>query len=50
MSVPMIRDFAPSAELMYSVLMPAQLILLVVVLVAGYELTELTWARSMTGG
>jgi exo-beta-1,3-glucanase (GH17 family)/cellulose synthase/poly-beta-1,6-N-acetylglucosamine synthase-like glycosyltransferase len=47
MSVPVIRDFAPSTELMYSVLMPAQLILLIVVLIAGYELTELTWARQM---
>jgi cellulose synthase/poly-beta-1,6-N-acetylglucosamine synthase-like glycosyltransferase/exo-beta-1,3-glucanase (GH17 family) len=47
MSVPMIRDFAPSAELMYSVLLPAQVILLVVVLIAGYELTELTWARQL---
>lgn len=45
MSVPVIRDFAPSTELMYSVLMPAQIILLVVVLIAGYELTELTWTR-----
>ncbi|OIQ98347.1 cellulose synthase 1 [mine drainage metagenome] len=44
-TVPMIRDFAPSTELMYSVLMPAQLILLVVVLIAGYEMTELTWTR-----
>ncbi|MDR3440054.1 glycosyltransferase [Telmatospirillum sp.] len=47
MSVPMIRDFAPSAELLYTVLMPAQIILLVVVLIAGYELTELTWARQL---
>ena len=47
MSVPVIRDFAPSTQLMYSVLMPAQLILLIVVLIAGYELTELTWARQM---
>jgi cellulose synthase/poly-beta-1,6-N-acetylglucosamine synthase-like glycosyltransferase len=46
MSVPMIRDFAPSAELMYSVLLPAQVILLVVVLIGGYELTQLTWART----
>ena len=45
MSVPVIRDFAPSAELMYSVLLPAQMILLIVVLIAGYELTELTWTR-----
>ncbi len=44
-SVPVIRDFAPSTELMYSFLMPAQLVLLIVVLIAGYELTELTWAR-----
>ena len=44
MSVPVIRDFAPSTELLYSVLMPAQLILLTVVLIAGYEMTQLTWA------
>jgi cellulose synthase/poly-beta-1,6-N-acetylglucosamine synthase-like glycosyltransferase/exo-beta-1,3-glucanase (GH17 family) len=44
-SVPMIRDFAPSTQLMYSVLMPAQLVLLIVILIAGYELTQLTWAR-----
>jgi len=49
-SVPMIRDFAPSTELMYSVLMPAQFILLVVVLIAGYEMTELTWARQPRRG
>jgi exo-beta-1,3-glucanase (GH17 family)/cellulose synthase/poly-beta-1,6-N-acetylglucosamine synthase-like glycosyltransferase len=47
MSVPVIRDFAPSAELMYSVLIPAQVILLIVVLIGGYELTQLTWARQM---
>lgn len=47
MSVPMIRDFAPSTELMYSVLLPAQILLLVVVLISGYEMTELTWARQM---
>jgi exo-beta-1,3-glucanase (GH17 family)/cellulose synthase/poly-beta-1,6-N-acetylglucosamine synthase-like glycosyltransferase len=47
MSVPVIRDFAPSTKLMYSVLMPAQFILLVVVLIAGYELAELTWARQI---
>jgi cellulose synthase/poly-beta-1,6-N-acetylglucosamine synthase-like glycosyltransferase/exo-beta-1,3-glucanase (GH17 family) len=47
MSVPVIRDFAPSTELMYSVLLPAQMILLVVVLIGGYELTQLTWTRSM---
>lgn len=47
MSVPVIRDFAPSTELMYSVLLPAQMILLVIVLIGGYELTQLTWTRSM---
>jgi exo-beta-1,3-glucanase (GH17 family)/glycosyltransferase involved in cell wall biosynthesis len=47
MSIPMIRDFAPSPELMYSVLLPAQLILLVIVLIAGYEITELTWVRQI---
>jgi len=47
MSVPVIRDFAPSTELMYSVLLPAQVILLVIVLIAGYEMTQLTWARTM---
>jgi exo-beta-1,3-glucanase (GH17 family)/glycosyltransferase involved in cell wall biosynthesis len=47
MSVPVIRDFAPSTKLMYSVLMPAQFLLLIVVLIAGYELTELTWARQI---
>jgi exo-beta-1,3-glucanase (GH17 family)/cellulose synthase/poly-beta-1,6-N-acetylglucosamine synthase-like glycosyltransferase len=47
MSVPMIRDFAPSAELMYSVLIPALLLLLIVVLIAGYEMTELTWAQQI---
>ena len=49
-SVPMIRDFAPSKELMYSVMMPAQFVLLVVVLIAGYEMTELTWARQPRRG
>jgi cellulose synthase/poly-beta-1,6-N-acetylglucosamine synthase-like glycosyltransferase/exo-beta-1,3-glucanase (GH17 family) len=47
MSVPVIRDFAPSTELMYSVLLPAQMILLIVVLIGGYEMTQLTWARAM---
>jgi len=44
MSTPMIRDLAPTTELMIGVLLPAQLLLLVVVLISGIELTELTWA------
>ena len=47
MSMPVLRDFAPSAELMYPVLLPALLVLLVVVLIAGYELTELTWSGDL---
>ncbi len=46
-SVPILRDFAPSVELLFSVLVPALLLLVVVVLVAGYELTELTWAGQL---
>ncbi len=47
MSVPMIKDFAPATEVMFSFLLPLQVMLLVVVLISGFELTELTWARSM---
>ncbi|MGE5504820.1 MAG: glycosyltransferase [Actinomycetota bacterium] len=50
MSVPMIRDMAPATELMIGVLLPAQLLLLVVVLISGIELTELTWAGRMRRG
>jgi exo-beta-1,3-glucanase (GH17 family)/cellulose synthase/poly-beta-1,6-N-acetylglucosamine synthase-like glycosyltransferase len=45
MSVPMIRDLAPATELMIGVMLPAQMLLLVVVLIAGIEMTELTWAN-----
>ncbi|HSV29540.1 MAG TPA: glycosyl hydrolase family 17 protein, partial [Candidatus Omnitrophota bacterium] len=44
MSTPMVRDLAPATSLMVGVLLPAQLLLLVVVLINGIELTELTWA------
>jgi exo-beta-1,3-glucanase (GH17 family)/cellulose synthase/poly-beta-1,6-N-acetylglucosamine synthase-like glycosyltransferase len=44
MSTPMVRDLAPATELMVGVLLPAQLLLLVVVLINGIELTELTWS------
>ncbi len=47
LSTPVLRDFAPSTQLLYSVLAPALLILLIVVLISGYELTELTWTRQM---
>ncbi|MEW5727669.1 MAG: glycosyltransferase, partial [Pseudomonadota bacterium] len=44
MSTPVMRDLAPATELMVGVLLPAQLLLLVVVLINGIELTELTWS------
>ncbi len=47
MSVPVIRDTAPGHGLLYAVLVPSQLLLLVVVLIAGFELTQLTWASRM---
>jgi exo-beta-1,3-glucanase (GH17 family)/cellulose synthase/poly-beta-1,6-N-acetylglucosamine synthase-like glycosyltransferase len=47
MSEPVIRDFAPSAEIMYTVMIPALTVLLVIVLIGGYELTQLTWSREM---
>ncbi|MBY0429601.1 MAG: glycosyltransferase, partial [Rhodospirillales bacterium] len=47
MSIPVIKDFAPSTELMYSFLFPAQIILVVVLLISGWELTELTFSRIM---
>ncbi|MBF0306097.1 MAG: glycosyltransferase [Alphaproteobacteria bacterium] len=46
-SVPMLRDFGPSAELLYSVLLPAQMVLVAVVLINGWELAELTWSHRM---
>jgi Exo-beta-1,3-glucanase len=50
MSTPVVRDVAPATELMVGVLLPAQLLLLVVVLINGIELTELTWAGRMKRG
>jgi exo-beta-1,3-glucanase (GH17 family)/cellulose synthase/poly-beta-1,6-N-acetylglucosamine synthase-like glycosyltransferase len=50
LSTPVLRDFAPSTQLLYTVLGPALLILLVVVLISGYELTELTWTQKMRRG
>ncbi|HTH16867.1 MAG TPA: glycosyltransferase [Magnetospirillum sp.] len=50
MSTPMVRDLAPATELMIGVLLPAQLLLLVVVLINGIELTELTWTGRMKRG
>ena len=50
LSTPVLRDFAPSAQLLYTVLAPALLILLAVVLISGYELTELTWTRQLRRG
>ncbi len=50
MSTPVVRDVAPATELMIGVLLPAQLLLLVVVLINGIELTELTWAGRMKRG
>ncbi|OAN55279.1 cellulose synthase [Paramagnetospirillum marisnigri] len=44
MSTPVIQDVAPGTGLMLGLLLPAQLLLLVVVLIAGIEVTELTWA------
>ncbi|MGE5517152.1 MAG: glycosyltransferase [Bacteroidota bacterium] len=48
MSTPLVRDLAPA--LMMSVMLPAQLLLLLVVLINGIELTELTWAGKMKRG
>ncbi len=50
MSTPVIRDLAPTTELMVGVLLPAQLLLLFVVLISGIELTELTWAGRLKRG
>ena len=44
MSVPVMRDLGPNFSLMGFVLFPAQLLLLVVILISGVELTELTWS------
>ncbi len=50
MSTPVVRDLAPASELMIFILLPAQLLLLVVVLISGIELTELTWAGRLKRG
>ncbi len=50
MSTPVIRDLAPSAMLMIGLLMPAQFLLLIVVLISGIELTELTWSGRLKRG
>ena len=47
MSTPVIKDFAPTLGLMFAFLIPAQLLLLVVVLISAIELTELTWSGWM---
>ena len=44
MSVPVMRDLGPNISLMGFVLFPAQALLLVVILISGIELTELTWS------
>ncbi len=43
-STPMVRDLAPATGVMVGFLLPAQLLLLLVVLINGIELTELTWS------
>jgi cellulose synthase/poly-beta-1,6-N-acetylglucosamine synthase-like glycosyltransferase len=50
MSTPVIRDVAPTTGLMVGVLLPAQLLLLFVVLISGIELTELTWSGRLKRG
>ncbi|MBF0324381.1 MAG: glycosyltransferase [Alphaproteobacteria bacterium] len=50
MSTPMVRDLAPSTGLMMGVLFPALALLLLVVLINGIELTELTWAGRLKRG
>jgi exo-beta-1,3-glucanase (GH17 family)/cellulose synthase/poly-beta-1,6-N-acetylglucosamine synthase-like glycosyltransferase len=50
MSTPVVRDLAPATELMIFVLLPAQLLLLVVVLINGIEVTELTWSGRLKRG
>lgn len=50
MSTPVLRDLAPATGLMLGVLLPAQLLLLVVVLINGIELTELTWSGRLKRG
>ncbi|MCA1908188.1 MAG: glycosyltransferase [Magnetospirillum sp.] len=50
MSTPVVRDLAPATELMVFVLLPAQLLLLVVVLINGIEVTELTWSGRLKRG
>jgi exo-beta-1,3-glucanase (GH17 family)/cellulose synthase/poly-beta-1,6-N-acetylglucosamine synthase-like glycosyltransferase len=50
MSTPVVRDLAPATELMMGVLLPAQLLLLLVVLINGIEVTELTWSGKMKRG
>ena len=44
MSVPVMRDLGPNFSLMGLVLFPAQALLLIVILISGIELTELTWS------
>ncbi|MBW7848896.1 MAG: glycosyltransferase [Rhodospirillales bacterium] len=46
-TVPIIKDFAPEFGLMFGLLVPGQLLLFTVVLIAGLEMTELTWAGRM---
>ena len=50
MSTPVVRDLAPATELMIFVLLPAQLLLLLVVLINGIEVTELTWSGRLKRG
>jgi exo-beta-1,3-glucanase (GH17 family)/cellulose synthase/poly-beta-1,6-N-acetylglucosamine synthase-like glycosyltransferase len=45
--VPFNEYMSTGATLMWSVLLPAQLLIVMVMLVNGFELTEITWAREL---
>jgi exo-beta-1,3-glucanase (GH17 family)/cellulose synthase/poly-beta-1,6-N-acetylglucosamine synthase-like glycosyltransferase len=44
-SIPVLKDFAPGPEVMWTMLVPGQIALLFVILISTFEFTELTWTE-----
>jgi exo-beta-1,3-glucanase (GH17 family)/cellulose synthase/poly-beta-1,6-N-acetylglucosamine synthase-like glycosyltransferase len=44
-SIPGLMDFAPGPEIMWTVLVPGQIALLIVILISTFEMTELTFSE-----
>ncbi|CAA6605468.1 Cellulose synthase catalytic subunit [Rhodospirillaceae bacterium LM-1] len=44
-TIPVLKDFAPGPEVMWTMLVPGQIALLFVILISTFEFTELTWSE-----